>query len=184
MWVGFADCPFPNMHYRIDKTKFARQAEMHSRHLWMKGHTVLALRLYNASSLRTWVVQNWPPSVKNVAQVLTMRLVVDTLPRDVNTTWGLSYIQSNGDFAIPVTGSTAWTVPAPSWRRPACSVAGDQSKRDRLGGGAVAGVHSKCERQGGSLAGGRGDSHLPSPRCTYVGSAALLAAGKPPRMTA
>ena len=107
---------FPNVHYRIDKTKFARQAEMHSRHLWMKGHTVLALRLYNASSLRTWVVQKWLPSVKNVAQVLTMRLVVDTLPRDVNTTWGLSYIQSNGDFAIPVTGSTAWTVPAPSWR--------------------------------------------------------------------
>ena len=77
---------------------------------------MLALSLYNAPSLRTWVVQKWLPSVKNVAQVLTMRLVVDTLPCDVNTTWGMSYIQSNGEFGIPVTGSTTWTVPAPSWR--------------------------------------------------------------------
>ena len=107
---------FPDVHHRIDKTQFAQESEMYSRILWMTGELVMNMKVHSASSLRTWVLHKWLPSTKNVAQVLTMRLVVDTLPCDVNTTWGMSYIQSNGEFGIPVTGSTTWTVPAPSWR--------------------------------------------------------------------
>ena len=67
-------------------------------------------RVHSASSLRTWVLHKWLPSTKNVAQVLTMRLLKDTMPCDVATTWGLSWFQSNGRVYMPAPGSTTWEL--------------------------------------------------------------------------
>ena len=101
---------FPDVQHRIDKPQFARESEMSSRQLWMKGDLVLTMKAHSASSLRTWVLHKWLPSTKNVAQVLTMRLLKDTMPCDVATTWGLSWFQSSGRVDMPAPGSTTWEL--------------------------------------------------------------------------
>ena len=100
----------PDVQLRIDKPQTARESEIYSRQLWMKGELVLNMKVHSASSLRTWVLHKWLPSTKNVAQVLTMRLLKDTMPCDVATTWGLSWFQSNGRVDMPAPGSTTWEL--------------------------------------------------------------------------
>ena len=39
-----------------------------------------------------------------------MRLLKDTMPCDVATTWGLSWFKSDGSPALPAAGSTAWEL--------------------------------------------------------------------------
>ena len=77
----------------------------------MRGEIRFGVRLERTESLQSWVAANWLPSTKDVSQIVSLRLLKDTLPCDVATTWNLSWYQSDGNHALPAAGSTTWDLP-------------------------------------------------------------------------